>query len=86
MKVVICAGPSTTGKTSVLRHAVRRLQKNGWMPSYLKIDVLFAEEQGIMEKEFAIPAKTVYSGELRPDHCNVMVLGRRDRMGGTGGE
>lgn len=75
MKVVICAGPSTTGKTSVLRHAVRRLKKNGRRPSYLKIDVLFAEEQSIMEKEFAIPAKTVYSGELCPDHCNVMVLG-----------
>jgi len=75
MKVVICAGPSTTGKTSVLRHVVRRLQKKGRSPSYLKIDVLYAEEQAIMEREFAIPAKTVYSGELCPDHCNVMVLG-----------
>jgi Ni2+-binding GTPase involved in maturation of urease and hydrogenase len=75
MKVVICAGPSTTGKTSVLRHVVRRLQKNGRRPSYLKIDVLYADEQSIMEKEFGIPAKTVYSGELCPDHCNVMVLG-----------
>ena len=75
MKVVICAGPSTTGKTSVLRHAIRRLKKSGDHPSYLKIDVLYAEEQAVMEKEFAIPAKTVYSGELCPDHCNVMVLG-----------
>jgi len=75
MKVVICAGPSTTGKTSVLRHTIRRLKKSGALPSYLKIDVLYAEEQGIMEREFAIPAKTVYSGELCPDHCNVMVLG-----------
>ena len=75
MKVVICAGPSTTGKTSVLRHAVRRLQKSGRRPAYLKIDVLYADEQSIFEKEFSIPAKTVYSGELCPDHCNVMVLG-----------
>ncbi len=75
MKLVICAGPSTTGKTSVLRHVIRRLQKRGASPSYLKIDVLYAEEQSIMEREFSIPAKTVYSGELCPDHCNVMVLG-----------
>jgi Ni2+-binding GTPase involved in maturation of urease and hydrogenase len=75
MKIVICAGPSTTGKTSVLKHVVRRLQKRGMSPTYLKIDVLYAEEQAIMEREFGIPAKTVYSGELCPDHCNVMVLG-----------
>ena len=75
MKLVICAGPATTGKTSVLRHVVRRLIKKGNRPSYLKIDVLYADEQAIMEREFAIPAKTVYSGELCPDHCNVMVLG-----------
>jgi Ni2+-binding GTPase involved in maturation of urease and hydrogenase len=75
VRTVICAGPATTGKTSVLRHVVRRLQKRGMSPSYLKIDVLYADEQAIMEKEFSIPAKTVYSGELCPDHCNVMVLG-----------
>lgn len=75
MKLVICAGPATTGKTSVLRHVIRRLLKKGSSPSYLKIDVLYADEQAIMEREFAIPSKTVYSGELCPDHCNVMVLG-----------
>src|SRR5208282_704901 len=28
-----------------------------------------------MTREFGIPARKVYSGELCPDHCNVMVLG-----------
>ncbi|HNW82234.1 MAG TPA: GTP-binding protein [bacterium] len=75
MKLVIVAGPATTGKTSVLKHTIRKLIKKGYRPSYLKIDVQFAEEEQIIAKEFGIPVKTVYSGELCPDHCNVMVLG-----------
>ena len=75
MKAVICAGPATTGKTSVLKHVVRGLQKSGVKPAYLKIDVQYADEEKIFSREFAIPVRTVYSGELCPDHCNVMVLG-----------
>ncbi len=75
MKLIVVAGPSTTGKTSVLRHTIRRLMHKGYHPAYLKIDVQFAEEEKIIAKEFGIPVKTVYSGELCPDHCNVMVLG-----------
>jgi Ni2+-binding GTPase involved in maturation of urease and hydrogenase len=74
MKAVIAAGPATTGKTSVLRHVIRRLLLKGLKPAYLKIDVQFADEAEGIEKEFAIPSRTVYSGELCPDHCNVMVL------------
>ncbi len=29
MKLVICAGPATTGKTSVLRHMVRKILAGG---------------------------------------------------------
>ena len=75
MKTVICAGPATTGKTSVLRHTIRAMLKAGKKPAYLKIDVQYADEEKIIGKEFGIPVKTVYSGELCPDHCNVMVLG-----------
>ena len=75
MKTVICAGPATTGKTSVLRHTIRAMLKAGKRPAYLKIDVQYADEEKIIGKEFGIPVKTVYSGELCPDHCNVMVLG-----------
>jgi molybdopterin-guanine dinucleotide biosynthesis protein len=39
MKLVICAGPATTGKTSFLRHMVRRLLEAGERIVYLKIDV-----------------------------------------------
>ncbi|HOM17741.1 MAG TPA: GTP-binding protein [Thermoguttaceae bacterium] len=75
MKLVICAGPATTGKTSVLRHIIRKLLAVERRPAYLKLDVQFAEEDELLAKEFDIPTKKVYSGELCPDHCHVMVLG-----------
>lgn len=75
MKIIICAGPSTTGKTTVLRQVIRNLLKKSYKPVYLKVDVQYADEADLMQNEFAIPTKTVYSGELCPDHCNVMVLG-----------
>lgn len=75
MKLAICAGPATTGKTSVLRHIIKKLLEDGRRPAFLKIDVQFAEEDEIFAHEFDIPTRKVYSGELCPDHCNVMVLG-----------
>jgi Ni2+-binding GTPase involved in maturation of urease and hydrogenase len=75
MKVTICAGPATTGKTSVLRHATKRLLHAGQTVAFLKLDVQYADEDELFAKEFGIPTRKVYSGELCPDHCNVMVLG-----------
>jgi Ni2+-binding GTPase involved in maturation of urease and hydrogenase len=75
MKLVICAGPATTGKSSVLRHMIRKLRDLGESMAFLKIDVQYAEEDEIFAQEFGIPTRKVYSGELCPDHCNVMVLG-----------
>ncbi|HPC20936.1 MAG TPA: GTP-binding protein [Phycisphaerae bacterium] len=75
MKLAICAGPATTGKTSVLRHIIRKLQGAGEGVAFLKIDVQFAEEDEELAREFGIPTRKVYSGELCPDHCSVMVLG-----------
>ncbi|NLE30206.1 MAG: cobalamin biosynthesis protein [Phycisphaerae bacterium] len=75
MKVVICAGPPTSGKTTVLKQLIKKLIVKGHRPAFLKIDVQFAEEDELFAKEFNIPTKKTYSGELCPDHCNVMVLG-----------
>ena len=75
MRVAIFAGPATTGKTSVLRHATRKLLQAGHKPAFLKLDVQYADEDELLAKEFGIPTRKVYSGELCPDHCNVMVLG-----------
>ena len=43
--------------------------------AFLKLDVQYADEDELLAKEFGIPTRKVYSGELCPDHCNVMVLG-----------
>ncbi len=75
MKLAICAGPATTGKTAVLRHVIRKLLNAGQKAAFLKIDVQFAEEDELLAQEFGIPTRKVHSGELCPDHCNVMVLG-----------
>lgn len=75
MKLAICAGPATTGKTAVLRHIIRKLKDSGQRVAFLKIDVQYAEEDEQFAREFGIPTRKVYSGELCPDHCNVMVLG-----------
>ncbi len=75
MKIAICSGPPTTGKTSVMRHAIRKLIDKGERCAFLKIDVQFAEEDEQLAAEFGIPTRKVYSGELCPDHCSVMVLG-----------
>ncbi len=75
MRAVICAGPPTCGKTTVLKHVVRKLKAEGLRLAYLKIDVQYADEDEMFRDEFGIPVKKVYSGELCPDHCNVMVLG-----------
>ena len=75
MKLVICAGPATTGKTAVLRHIIRHLLAEDIHCAFLKIDVQFAEEDRQFAEEFSIPTRKVYSGEMCPDHCNVMVLG-----------
>jgi Ni2+-binding GTPase involved in maturation of urease and hydrogenase len=75
VKAVICAGPPTSGKTTVLKQATRRLIARGYRLAYLKIDVLYADEDEIFQREFGIPSRKVYSGDLCPDHCSVMVLG-----------
>ncbi len=75
MKLVICAGPATTGKTFVLRHLIRSLRADEQHVAFLKLDVQYAVEDVELHDEFGIPTKKVYSGELCPDHCSVMVLG-----------
>src|SRR5271157_1265264 len=75
MRAILCAGPPTSGKTTVLRHVIRKLKNEGCGVAYLKVDVQYADEDELISKELGVPTKKVYSGELCPDHCNVMVLG-----------
>jgi Ni2+-binding GTPase involved in maturation of urease and hydrogenase len=74
MKLVIFAGPPTCGKTTVIRQVLKRMAAREIKTAYVKIDVLYADDDTIIAKEFGIPVKKIYSGELCPDHCNVVVL------------
>lgn len=75
MKVVICAGPPACGKTTVLKRAAKSLIDYGHKLAYLKIDVQYSDEDEVFRTGFGIPVKKVYSGDLCPDHCSVVVLG-----------
>lgn len=74
MKLVIFAGPPTCGKTTVIRQVIKRMKSKNLKTAFVKIDVLFADEDEMISNEFKIPSKKIYSGELCPDHCNVVVL------------
>ncbi len=50
MKVIICAGPPTSGKTTVLKHATKKLVEKGHRLGYLKIDVQYADEDEIFKE------------------------------------
>lgn len=75
MQLIMCAGPPTSGKTTVLKQAARRLLARGARLAYLKIDVQYAEEDERFRDELGIPARKIYSGDLCPDHAGVLVLG-----------
>ena len=74
MKLIICAGPPTGGKTTVLKQVSRKLLAQGQKLAYLKEDVQFADEDEIFRDELGIPARTTFTGEICPDHCHVLVL------------
>jgi Ni2+-binding GTPase involved in maturation of urease and hydrogenase len=74
MKLIVFAGPPTCGKTTVIRQVIKRMMVKQLKPAYIKIDVLYADEDEMIHKEYGIPTRKIYSGELCPDHCNVVVL------------
>jgi Ni2+-binding GTPase involved in maturation of urease and hydrogenase len=85
MKLVICAGPPTSGKTTMLRRVASKLIARDRRLAYLKLDVQHADEDEILREEFGIPTRKVLSGELCPDHCSVLVLGDAIEWAGDGG-
>lgn len=74
MKLVVIAGPPSAGKTALVKQVTRNLIKKMKI-AFLKIDVVKAYEDIELNKEFGIPTRKIYSGDLCPDHAGVMVLG-----------
>ncbi|MDO5843642.1 MAG: GTP-binding protein [Methanocorpusculum sp.] len=72
VKIISVAGPPSAGKTSVIKQIIRALQPR--RVAYLKIDVVAAFEDIELSREFSIPTKKVYSGDMCPDHMGIMVL------------
>jgi len=58
-----------------MRHVIEKMLRRDRRVAFLKIDVQYADEDEVFATELGIPTRKVYSGELCPDHCNVMVLG-----------
>ena len=49
-------------------------RKEKYKIAYLKMDVVTAHEEKLMRDTYGIEARTVYAGDLCPDHAEVMIL------------
>jgi Ni2+-binding GTPase involved in maturation of urease and hydrogenase len=83
MKLLIVAGPPSVGKTTVIRQIIRAVTPDQRV-AFLKIDVVAASEDEELAREFGIPVKKVYSGDLCPDHAGMMII--PDAISWSGGE
>jgi len=73
MKLVIIAGPPSSGKTAVVKQIIAQKRAETEI-AYLKIDVTRVFEDQEIAEEFGIPTRKVCSGDLCPDHAGVMVM------------
>ncbi len=73
MKLLLVGGPPSTGKTTVIQRIIEKRQDK-YKIAYLKMDVVAAHEEELIREKYHIDAKTVYAGDLCPDHAEVMIL------------
>lgn len=73
MKLLLAGGPPSTGKTTVIQRIIEK-RKDKYKIAYLKMDVVTAHEENLMREKYGIDARTVYAGDLCPDHAEVMVI------------
>lgn len=74
MKLLVIAGPPSSGKTSLVKQIVKKM-RHEMKIAFFKIDVVKAFEDVELNKEFGILTRKFCSGDLCPDHAGVMVLG-----------
>ena len=70
MKLVVIAGTPGAGKTSVLMHAVKSLQREGMKPAVVKIDCLWTEDDVRFER-LGIPVVVGLAKDMCPDHYSI---------------
>lgn len=73
MKIIFVAGPPSVGKTMLVKRIIERFNSNKKI-AFVKMDVSMTDEDEILENEYSVMCKTVYSGEMCPDHASVVVL------------
>ncbi|MDR3288608.1 MAG: hypothetical protein LBT22_04190, partial [Peptococcaceae bacterium] len=67
MRLITVCGPTATGKTSVLLHAIGALQRRGRRAGVIKMDCLATGDDQVYA-EHGIPVQVGLSGGLCPDH------------------
>ena len=70
MKLVVIAGTPGAGKTSVLMHTVKSLQREGMKPAVVKIDCLWTEDDARF-KRLGIPVIVGLAKDMCPDHYSI---------------
>lgn len=74
LRLMVIAGPPSAGKTAVIKQMIGHMMDSGTRPAFLKVDVVRAFEDEELRKEFGIPARKVYSGDMCPDHMSIMII------------
>lgn len=73
MKLLLVGGPPSTGKTTIIQRVIEK-RKDKYKIAYLKMDVVTAHEEALIKEKYGIDARTVYAGDLCPDHAEVMII------------
>lgn len=73
MKLLLVGGPPSTGKTTIIQRIIEK-RKEKYKIAYLKMDVVTAHEENLIKEMYNIEARTVYAGDLCPDHAEVMII------------
>lgn len=74
LKLLIVAGPPSSGKTTLISRIIEELGKVLAI-AYLKIDVTAAHEDEEIKERYKIATRKVITGELCPDHASVLIMG-----------
>lgn len=74
LRLMVIAGPPSAGKTAIAKQMIEHLQRTGSSPAFLKIDVVRAFEDEELAREYGIPTRKVYSGDMCPDHMSIMII------------